>query len=275
LESEGDDQVGLAETIQRWWGDYSLAAGTSGVWKIGAFSVRLERTEKEWRIYLKRGSVHGESGADVSVEIPAEVGEQFQGLKRYCFRETTGLVRLMPALADRPVVTRPFLPFYVPSRQEATIFASSPLWITIHVNDPPQQMDEFPIFRPSDTWLGASTMDGELCYASRTNCFLSPEEVPGRPHRAITPVKIWNRALGPLLLERVSLPVKHLSLFAGSDGNLWTEHVTLERTEGGVSADLRITEGPPPYAGEASLVSEPRERLEKNIMVRALGAIFG
>ena len=45
--------------------------------------------------------------------------------ERYVFRDTKELLNILPALADRPVVTRPATPFYLPRGEEITIFVSS------------------------------------------------------------------------------------------------------------------------------------------------------
>ncbi|PJB37344.1 MAG: hypothetical protein CO107_05145 [Deltaproteobacteria bacterium CG_4_9_14_3_um_filter_51_14] len=267
-------QIAISAGRGGWWGDYRLTLGEAGRWRVGSTDIIVTRTEKEWRVS------HDETGLpdalpDFSVEIPYGGNLSPVRFKRYCFIETNENLRLLPALADRFVVTRPFTPFYVLPNQEATIFASSPLWAVFWSLNPLRRMDEFPIIRPSDTWFGPSPMEGEFCYASRTNCFLSPEDLTLRSHRALTPVRIINHASDSLLLERINLPVTNLSLFAAPDGSLWTEQIVFERRSGSLSADIRIMEGPAAYAHGAELVCGPRERMEKNMMVKALSSIFG
>lgn len=66
--------------------------------------------------------------------------------------------------------------------------------------------------RPSDTWFGPTTSEGEPCYASKTVCRLRVEDVPLRPHRCLTKVTLRNRADDSLSLDRLKLPVNALAL---------------------------------------------------------------
>ena len=132
-----------------------------------------------------------------------------------------------------------------------------------------------PIYRPSDTWFGPSTREGELCYGSQTNCLLHLDELPFRPHRAITPVMVKNKAETALLIERMSLPVNYLSLFHASSGQLWTQTITMERREEENVATLQLAKGLPSQAGRAMPVCGPRLKSDKRVLMRALTALFG
>lgn len=260
--------------LTKWWGDYEIPLNSAARWTIGSFVMEISRAEKEWKVAALRPQA--ETGA-VAVLLSLPSGGELarsQG-ERFCFNSTSQHLRLLPALADRSVVTRPIAPFHVQGKQEATIFASTPLWMGIYVNEGRVKMTEFPIVRPSDTWFGPSSMEGEFCYASRTNCFLSPEKVPMRPHRAVTPITIINRSHNDLPLDRVNIPVRNLSLFAASDGSLWTDQILLERKENEREVDLRIKEGSPLFAMGAERLSAPREMLDRNIVARAFGTLFG
>jgi hypothetical protein len=154
------------------------------------------------------------------------------------------------------------------------VFVSSPLWVRIEVGDPPVKLQEIPIVRPSDTWFGPTTMEGELCYASRTYARLNLENIPVRVHRAITQIIIDNKADTQLLVERLNLPVPFLSLFEASNGFLWTEAVAMIRTRDTGMAAFQIGKRPPEEASAAKLVSEPREKPDQNMVIRAFGALF-
>ena len=94
--------------------------------------------------------------------------------------------------------------------------------------------------RPSDTWFGPSTLEGELCYESKTAVRFNLDNVPRRPHRAISVVRIRNRTDTQLSLERLKIPLPNLSLFGTEDGQLWTESITLERDEDGENATVKL-----------------------------------
>jgi hypothetical protein len=262
------------EKLSKWWGDYDIPLNGAARWTIGSFVLEISRADKEWRAAILRPqSDTGTAGVLLSLPSGGELARS-RG-ERYCFNSTSERLRLLPALADRSVVTRPIAPFHVQGNQETTIFASTPLWMVICVNEALVKMVEFPILRPSDTWFGPSSIEGELCYASRTNCYMSPDEVPRRPHRAITPITIVNRSKNDLPLDRVNIPVRNLSLFAAPDHNLWTDQIILERKEDEREVDLKIKEGPPLVAEGAQRLSGPRERLDRNFVARAFGTLFG
>ena len=257
-----------------WWGEFSFSDGQALRWRIGPLSIHIQRLTREWRLGYQRCDTSDDSAVDVErarATDPAAVPDM---QNRFVFRRTTDTLWLMPTLADRSVVARPVSPFYVPPGEEAVLFVSSPLWVMISANYNRQPLESVPIVRPSDTWFGPSTREGELCYASTTHCRLTLEELPIRPHRAVTPVQIINRATESLLVERINLPVIYLSLYSAEPGQLWTDMVTITREALDENASLRLHKRPPPQAGEASLLCEPQLHADKGILSRAFSALF-
>jgi hypothetical protein len=258
-----------------WWNRYSLEIGQAGSGRIGPLSLALERREQEWRLYHQEETDADQALVDEAFTLSSGLEQRFTTSERFVFRKTTSFLELVPALADRPVVTRPLVPLTLPGGEETTIYVSSPLWVQINLNAAGNMVREIPIQRASDTWFGPSTREGELCYASQTRSFLSLDEVPQQSHRAITPIRIQNNADTPLLLERVSLPVPYLSLFVTDDGWLWTESVTLVRESDGDMASLQINKGelmPKPHLRP---IASPREEMNKGVLVRAFSGLFG
>ena len=193
---------------------------------------------------------------------------------RYASGNIGESVSLKPLLADRPLVSRPVTPLYVPAGETAIIFVRSPLWLRIEVGDPLVSLQELPILRPSDTWFGPTTMEGELCYAGRTAARLHLEEIPIGPHHAVTQVTIQNRAGTQLLVERLKLPVPYLALFEASDGLLWTQGVTMTRSRNTEMADFQIEQSPPEHTGAVKLLSEPRQTTSIKSAIYAFGGLF-
>jgi hypothetical protein len=261
-----------------WWGTCSLEEGQAGYWNMGGFHMWARRTAREWQVYTDRGDDPATDGCVVEVpsDRPAPTGWR---LRRFAFRQSPAQARVLPALADRGVVIRPDVTFFVPPREECTLYISTPVWLTLSLGTPSPVMDTA-CYRPSDTWFGPNTRVGELCYASRTRAGQDLESVTRLPHRAISAVKIRNRAATRLEFERIMLPVMNLSLYADPSGYLWTEAVTLEREEDGDFADMRLSRGAPDEAGaagaggKAPLVSGPRLRHEKGLSLRLFGGLL-
>ncbi len=257
-----------------WWGEYIIRSRQSLHCHIGPLSLLLHNEREEWQIAYNR-SDEGED-ENIACEITESdiAPESFANNSRYILHDDSGKLHIKPKLADRPIVSRPWSPFHLTAGQEATLYVSSPLWIEITVGEQQRRLEEIAIHRPSDTWFGPSTREGELCYASRTSCRLRLDELPWRPHRAITPVLIRNRADSLLTLERLSLPVPLLPLFATADGRLWTPRVTLTRDQDGDMADLKIDKGAPTEIEAATLLDTPRKAAGSGTLIRAFNAIF-
>jgi hypothetical protein len=223
--------------------------------------------------------------SDVTVPLPEdamttvlESEDEALATNRYSVRRTRGDVALRPALADRPVVSRPEHPLSVLPDEAVTLYLSTPLWVRIELVESGRRLTEVPSHRMSDTWFGPSTREGTLCYATRTVGRLHLDRLPLRLHRALTPLKVRNTATEPLSLERVQLPAPHLSLYATPDDALWTEAVTMTHREKDVGATVQIRDGPPSDADEAEQMQEPREPSKQNLITStfsAFGALFG
>ena len=262
------------EPSNPWWGHFTLALSEVLRWQIGPLTLQIRRTATEWQILEQREA--DENAGDIAVHV-AEAGnfdEEAADLKRYALRQTESALSLMPRLADRPVVVRPRSTFTLLPQEEVTAFISTPLWFEVTTGANPRLLLDAPIFRPSDTWFGPDTRTGQLCYASRTHARSRLEEVPQRPHRALTPVVIRNAHETPLSFDRLSLPVPFLSLYADAQGYLWTQAVTLLRRSDEETAELQIGERAPPQAVGATPLGGPRERSERSVVVRAWSRLF-
>jgi hypothetical protein len=260
-----------------WWGRRRVPVGSAGRWRIGPLSLWIQRLEGEWRI----ANETGDDPLDVSMQedLPADVGDLLEkdGVARFVTAGKSEEVVLSAALADRSVVTSSEQPLSVPPGEEVTVYVSSPLWVRIETGKPAKLLCEIPVFRPSDTWFGSDTTEGELCYASRTFHRVRLEDVPVRPHRATTAVKIKNRARSMLALERMQVPVTHLALYRASDGRLWTQDVVFERESDDDFVSLRLGGRGKPAAvgsGEGKLVAGPRVQPSGGIVVRAFSSLF-
>ena len=149
------------------------------------------------------------------------------------------------------------------------------MWVRVVEGPGRRLLTELASLVPSDTWMGPSTTEGELCYASRMHGRLELKELPLRPQRAVTPVTIENRAAEPLRIDRISLPAPFLSLFSGQRGFLWTEGVTLAREENDDRARLSVTPGPSEPAEGGELLTGPRRHRDEAGLFHAFSSIFG
>jgi hypothetical protein len=257
-----------------WWGDYSFLTGQTSCWDIGPLTMFIRRLEKEWNVIYK-SSEAGENIDSWQYNLHTGTPPDDYEIKRYVFADTADRLTITPLLADRSVVIKPEIPFHVPTGQETTLFVSTPLWLRVQVHEPSVNILDMPIMRPSDTWFGPSTMEGELCYASRTLGRLSLDDFPYLPHRAVTPVTIRNNTDEAFQLERLNLTMTYLSLYCSSDHHLWTEAVTMVREPDTSAASIQIGEGAPEQAIDAALINEPREKAESRSLLSKVSTLFG
>ena len=266
----------------RWWGTYRLAEGESGLWRIGALSLWVRRHAREWRLAWRHApeTRNGKSAdapeEQLEVRYPLPDEELPEGLTvaRFATGTTTGELRLVPGLADRAVVARPEAPFHLLGGERVTFYVGTPIWVHLESGDG-KRMTGLPTQLLAETWLGPSTLIGEVCYASRTKARVDLSDLPRWPHLAVTRVTLHNRPAEPLLLERLSLPAPSLGLWWDPRLGLWTQAVAVERDEDGKLATMRLGDGPPDEVAAAEPVAPPAVPETRPALVRALGALLG
>ena len=257
-----------------WWGDYRLALNSYAFWKIGPLSLQLMRRDKEWQVtYLEEIQTKENENLWFFEDNYSEEIEQGK-THRHLFTQTEDGLKVMPRLPDRPVVVKTAKPFNIHPGQQAEIFVSIPLWLAVSVGADNLQIQELPIVRPSDTWFGPSTMEGDLCYSSTTQGRLTLQELPTRPHRATSSVLIKNNMDKTLTLEQFSLPAPYLSLFSTDEGGLWTESITLLNDDESDLAKVSVSEAPPKQNNNPTRVAEPRLKAHQNMLLRTFRVLF-
>jgi hypothetical protein len=265
--------VGQPMTAHAWWLPQTVPDGHTLDARLGPLRLQIYRGSGEWHLALEPGDEPvGEAPADL---VLREGDVESDECQRFIFAGRSGRLRLVPLLADRPVVIRPRQPVFLPSGEEVTLYLSSPLSLRIEVGEPAVLLCEVPMLRLSDTWFGPSTREGELCYSGKTHARHSLSEVPHRAHRAITALQIRNEAATSLPLDKISLPVPVLSVYGAGDGRLWTQTVTMIRGSDSDMAALRIERAPPAFAGQVDLISGPRREQARGGLVRAFNVLFG
>ncbi|MCA9600306.1 MAG: hypothetical protein KC776_43680 [Myxococcales bacterium] len=258
-----------------WWGSARVPVGRRARWRIGPLTLDVTRLEREWLVTHRST----ENGHDDQVQVepelePTEELEAGTQVARFGVSHDGDEIELVPVMPDRAVVTRPEHPVTVPARESATMYVGAPLWIRIREPKKDRTLLDLPAVRPIQTFWGVDTCEGELCYATRTygRLRLSDARVP--PHRVLTAVRIENDEATPLLIERLHLPVRVLSVYSDDQDRLWSEAVTLSRKQGEEFAELSLEKNPGPEAANAQRVSKAREKAEKNELVRAFGKFF-
>lgn len=180
-------------------------------------------------------------------------------------------VTIAPRLADRAVVSRPFVSTGLLPQESTTLIVGTPLWAEVRMGD--RALTELPTSRPSDTWFGADTRNGELCYATQTRARLNLDAVERSAFQALTAVTVINRGGDNLSLDRINVPVPHLTLYC--DGSrFWTSSLTITREKDLTTAKLTIEGKPPKADGKLERIADPRTPIRGGVLNKTIDLLF-
>lgn len=262
---------GKDKITSAWWQPQQLDIDACQHYRLGPLNIYLQRQNQQW--LLAREYTSDDMQQEPVIEpipmIPLHLTSQ-----RFLFNKSPDTYQLLPRLMDRPVVVKTLQPVNLPPDEQTTLYISSPVSLSVMLKEPDMPLQNIPVQRLSDTWFGPSTQVGELCYADKTHARHAKADLPLRSHRAITPVTVHNRSSQMLSIDKVSIPVPFLALYALPDGNLWTDPVTLSHEGLQALAHFRTGKLSAAEALGATLLSEPVQKPEKHSLVRAFTDIF-
>ncbi len=249
------------------WGPLVLEESVVYRWRIGPLTMWAVKYPHEIRLSRKQSR----DPAEDLIEGPVETGEPLpedEQTTRFAAGVMDRRLILEPMLADRNVVVRPEIPFTLVSGGTVALYVTTPLWVRISTRK--HNLAEIPTFRPSDTWFGPSSIEGELCYASRTHARMNLHKVEMNPARVPTVVHLKNLTDEPMEMDKVNLPIPHLSLYRTKDGMFWSQSVSATWGKDEERAVVQLMTGPPAEAENAEPFAGPRATDIPNIMVRAV-----
>lgn len=264
----------MAKTIG-WWGEISLALDEVKVWSLGERKIAIQRLDREWVIWNKE--LDSESTSQITV-TSLKTTNSFSDLpySRHLVKQTTNAIHISPMLADRSLVVRPATSLNILPGEQVELYISSPLWFLMRLNTKASSMVDIPLLRPSDSWFGPSTMEGELCYAKYTDARVNLAQIEKRGHRAITPVLIKNQHTETLIIERINLPAPFLTLYADEQQNFWTQEVDITYHSDSDKAGLRLKPTPPNQGiGIMTLISDARQISDDHHFVKSIKSLLG
>ncbi|MDN3650463.1 hypothetical protein QWZ13_16260 [Reinekea marina] len=257
-----------------WWGAFQFEVNEAASWSIGSRQFVLRRLQAEWNIW----NVDALEEAGVTVleqgKIAPNTLPDDESLCRYLFKATESQIIIQPALADRSITSRPSRPLNIMPGETGRLYVSTPLWFQVTIAPEHDPFFDQPFWRPSDSWFGPTTIEGEMCYSKHTDARLNLELIERRTHRAITPVNVVNDSNEVLVIDQFNLPVPMLSLFSDRSGYLWTEALTVTREQDEDSVVLTLDKSAPSEAGEAQRVAAPRIEVSKHRLIRSLSSLF-
>ena len=251
-----------------WW---DPRRPSEGVWirgRVGHLQLWLMRRGSEWLVHA---DWTGERAATAVWEELSSAPDM-EAPSRFLFRNAADGLELRPALADRPIIARPRSEVTIPGGNDTTVYIGTPIWVQLREENDSDLLAEFPAERLSLSWFGRNTMDGEVCYATKTSARLDLENLPQLADFALTQVRIRNRTLHPLRFTHIKLPVRSLSIYRAGDGHFVTESVVLEQKDDSL-ASIEVAD----LTGASSTwtpAGDRREPLASGSLIKALDRFF-
>lgn len=245
-----------------WWGEFEFSPDEIKCWHIGDRSIAIKRGAHEWTVWNKETDSELNAALDVSNITSNETFKDVD-FQRFMVRQTDSKLVIEPSLADRAMIARPSKPIVVMPNENITLYVSTPLWMTILLPQQEAPMADIPFWRPSDSWFGTSTMQGDICYSKYTDAKMDKNLLEKRSHRASTMVTLKNDQDEPLSIQRLNLPVPALKVYVDDQGEFWTDQVNiLQRTEHSKPVS-HLRHSPPEQIQLMEQVSESRELSKK------------
>ncbi|EAR10722.1 hypothetical protein MED297_11920 [Reinekea sp. MED297] len=277
---DGDGTLSSTENRSAlpWWGIHTFAEQPGWTWALENRTITIRRDPNEWKVW-DRPQQEESSAAYIhkrpaeSVDEPEEVYSPHFTLTRLIQDRSHTELNILPALADRFMVVSPSATLHLLPGESATLFVSTPLWFTAKTTTNQTLVLDLPFWRPSDSWFGPSTREGEMCYAKYTDARLDLSLLEQRQHRAVTPVHVINKAKDVLTFERINIPVPLLTLYSGENAQLWTNQLTLTRNDDR-DIEVDIAQSAPFDHLNPTPVNTARLPSERRTLMRNLSSLF-
>lgn len=238
-----------AQTLPAPWGEVRLGRNETHEMELGTLRLQLRRTTNELWLRPHRMS----AGSDPETTpwerwaAPAE-----------------GTVELRPAVPDRLLVVSPEYEYHLPPEGESRTFVRMPLFVQVVLVTAETETiaADVPSIVLSDTWWGDFT-EGELAYWLTTKARVELSDDLFLPHFGMCPLKLVNHSTAALPVQRFSVRVSHLSLFA-DEGRTWTDEVRVRYEDSPEGSEIRFARKAPPEASRGKLIAAPRVPLERS-----------
>ena len=262
----------MAYSTPVWWGRSDLELNQSRGWLMAGLNLVATRSQREWRFQTRRSPTQHEDQQEWSQQDTALPEDA--SASRHFFKQTTPALYLLPRLADRSVVAKPVNAIYIPGGEEVTLYVSTPVWVACYAEEREAPLLDIPVVRPSDTWFGRSTIQGEVAYATQVLGRTDLAQFPPRPFRAVTPITIRNNGSATLPLERINIPVPYLPVYAAENGRLWTPSLHVLKEPGSNPPRIRIEPTISALAGSVELLTPARISTSDHTLIRIFDNFF-
>lgn len=251
-----------AEKLKVFQTQLNMQDGQSFHLRFGPLDLYIEQITTELRVRSMTSNDWMDSSFHYQFPFTGMFPRNLLSEKRFAYSSKAPSLRVSPCLGEKPFVVKPDTTFMILPGERAKIYLSTPMNVRLYDVDSSQVIDEIPVLDRVQTWFGETPTSGQLCFFTRIHAALIEENLPFRPHRAMTQLFIENSTDQPLPIERLKIPVNYLTLYQESRGLFVSSSLSIRIDRNENLKDLKIF---PPTDSNAALVTiqEPRDNIPK------------
>ncbi len=251
-----------AEQLKVFRTDLEMNEGQIFHLRFGPLDLYIEKNRNEIRLRWMTTNDWMDNSFHYQFPFESLIPQNLLQERRYASTASSPVLQVVPYLGEKPFVVKPDTSVIILPGEKAKIFLSTPMNIRLIDATTQQIIDEIPVLNRVKTWFGESPTDGELCFFTRIRAALTEENLPFRPHRAVTHLFIENSSKESLPIEKLKIPVNILDLYQDDRGLFITSSLSLKSDAKGKLKDLKTF---PPEVEKGSLhhFHSPRTLMRK------------
>lgn len=242
--------------------DLKMSDGENFHLRFGPLDFYLEKMETEIRLQWMTSNDWMDSSFHYQYPFTGMSPGNLLKEKRFAISNPHSHLRVTPCLGEKAFVVKPNTTFMILPGEVAKIYLSTPMNLRLSDLESGATIDEIPVLHRVKTWFGESPTKGQLCFFTRIHAALIEENLPFRPHRALTHLYIQNSSKEPIPIGKLKIPVNYLMLYQDDRGLFTTSSLSVRIDNNGVLKDLKIFA---PTDSGLSVIHSPREKVPKSL----------
>lgn len=261
-----------AEELKIFRTDLKMTDGQLFHLRFGPLDLYIENSASEIRVRSMTSNDWMDSSFHYQFPFAGMYPKNLLEERRFAYQDHSPTLKILPCLGELPFVVKPDTTFMILPGERAKIYLSTPMSIVLSDALTEQVVDEIPVLHRVKTWYGETPTNGELCFFTRIHAALIEENLPFRPHRALTHLYIENSSQEPIPIKKLKIPVNYLTLYQDGRGLFVTSSLSVKSDYRGELKDLKIF---PPEAqgGDLFKIQSPREQVPK-VSLRSITEIM-
>ena len=253
-----------AEKLKVFQTDLPLGSGESFHLRFGPLDLYIEQISSEFRVRWMTSNDWMDSSFHYHYPFTGMYPNNLLAEKRFAYSKKAPVLKVCPCLGEKPFVVKPDTTFMILPGEKAKIFLSTPMNVRLYDKGSGDIIDEIPILKRVQTWFGETPTSGQLCFFTRIHAALLEENLPFRPHRAMTHVYIENSSGKPLPIKKLKIPVNNLTLYQDARGLFVSSSLSLRIDHKENLKDLKIFP-PSEDVEDLEIVQQPRDLIPKTL----------